>query len=208
MRPRMPPLGLFVARAREQIVQRVTLAMTAGVIDLRKVRPDDNGPRSDAGIFIPPEIAFPDLAATKEILKDLLSDLDVDEVLFTAARLNLILTEQIRDENAPWWERQSRLQSELASSILPAEALARVDSYVRSERIHAGNWVIFHRGQLIEFMRWAARHCRIIDDPENRILDEGGRKEKFAKALLIASALWDKRVYQGRLKKLDTQVQP
>ena len=178
--------------------------MRAGVIGLRGDRPDDNGPRSDAGIFIPPETAFPDLAATKETLKDLLSDLDVDEVLFTAARLNLILTEQIRDENTPWWQRQRRLQSELASSILPPEALDRVDSYVRSERIHAGNWVIFHRGQLIEFMRWAALYCRIVNEPENRTLDEVGRKEKFAKALLIASALWDKRVYQGRLKKLDT----
>ena len=75
---------------------------------------------------------------------------------------------------------------------------------MRSERIHAGNWIIFHRGQLIEFMRWAALYCRIVNEPENRTLDEVGRKEKFAKALLIASALWDKRVYQGRLKKLDT----
>ena len=164
MRPRMPPLGLFVARAREQIVQGVTLEMRAGVIGLRGDRPDDNGPRSDAGIFIPPETAFPDLAATKETLKDLLSDLDVDEVLFTAARLNLILTEQLRDENAPWWQRQRRLQSELASSILPPDALGRVDSYVRSERIHAGNWIIFHRGQLIEFMRWAALYCRIVNE--------------------------------------------
>ena len=177
---------------------------SAGIIGLPEAgRPRDE-PRSDAGIFIPPEVAFPGLAPTKETLETLLSELDVDEALFTAARLNLILSDQLWTDNEPWPQRQRRLQSELASSILPSDALSSVDRYVRSERIPAGNWIIFHRGQLLEFMRWAAVYCRVVTEPEKLSLDEAGRKEKFAKSLLIASAFWDKRVYQGRLKKLDT----
>jgi len=174
------------------------------VLGLREDRPENEGPRSEAAISITPEIAFPDLPPTKETLKTLLSALDVDEVILTSARLNLILTDQLRDENARWWQRQRRLQSELATSIVPSAALERIDSYLRVERVHAGSWIIFHRGQLLELMRWAAVFCRIVNQPENRNLDEVGRKEKFAKALFIASAFWEKRVYQGRLRKLDT----
>src|ERR1700687_141530 len=107
MRPRLPPpLGIFVARAREEIVQGVSLRTSAGIIGLPGAgRPRDE-PRVGAGVFIPPEGAFPGLAPTKETLQSLLSELDVDEALFTAARLNLILSDQLRTETDSWWRRQ------------------------------------------------------------------------------------------------------
>jgi hypothetical protein len=115
MQSQMPPIGLLVARAREQLVKGVSLSGMGDLIGMRDDRPADTGPRSDAGIFITPEIAFPGLTPTKEALAELLRDLDIDEVLFSAARINLALTEQLHVAvSRSKWELEKGMAVDLA----------------------------------------------------------------------------------------------
>ncbi len=54
----LPPLGLYVARAREQMAQGITLGTRGVVLGPREDRPVE-GLRSNARSFITPEVAFP-----------------------------------------------------------------------------------------------------------------------------------------------------
>src|ERR1700680_135306 len=57
---------------------------------------------------------------------------------------------------------------------------------------------VFFRGQLLEMMRRAARHCRNLPGDGETFNDERVR-DRFFRAVLIAGTLWGARIYSDRL---------
>jgi hypothetical protein len=78
-------------------------------------------PRFDPNIafFIPVAAAFPGVTADLDTLRSLLGELDRTEVIFSAARLNLIVSDKTSDGSADvhWSTRHQNTQSALALSF-------------------------------------------------------------------------------------------
>jgi hypothetical protein len=60
-----------------------------------------NGQRFDPNIafFIPVSAVFPDASAGKYLLRSLLGELDREDAVFTAAKLNLIVSDTVNDHS-------------------------------------------------------------------------------------------------------------
>lgn len=158
-------------------------------------------PQFDRNIafFVPVAVPFPGVSADCKTLRSLLEPLDLTEILFIAARLNLILSDKVSDEprDVHWSVRHQNLQSALVLSFFGEEQVNRIDGYIKASKAGPGDWQVFFRGQLLELIRQA---CAVCTERANapRIETDPKRRERFGKAALIASELWSERVYQGR----------
>ena len=162
------------------------------------VRPQPQFDRSIA-FFVPVAVAFPGVAADRETLRSLLEPLDLTDVLFTAARLNLILSDKVNDEprDAHWSIRQQNLQSALVLSFFNEAQVSRIDAYIKASKARPGDWQVFFRGQLLELIRQACVFCS--GRPAAPTIEtDGTRRGLFSEAALVASEFWSERVYQGR----------
>ena len=148
--------------------------------------------------FIPVAVAFPGVSADREIMRALLSQLDCSDAIFTASRLNLVVSDRSnREPNVHWSVRHQKLQSELVLNFFNPEQVDRIDAFLKDCRAGPGSWQAFFRGQLLELISWAAVLCP--DAPElPKIEASPESRERFAQAALIASDLWWKRVFKGR----------
>ena len=149
--------------------------------------------------FVPADAAFPGVAANLATLRSLLIELDRTEVIFTAARLNLIVSDQTSNDSPDmhWSLRHQNAQSAAALSFFTEEQVNRIDAFIKGNRAGPGNWQLFFRRQLLELIRWACVFCSERPDLPGMAADSQLR-ERFAQAALIASELWDRRVYKGR----------
>src|SRR5262249_12239731 len=73
----------------------------------------------------------------------------------------------------------------------------RINAFAR-EHPASGVPTVFFRGQMLELIRWVARHCRNLHDDGNTFTDPSTRS-RFVKAALIAGMLWSQRVYANKL---------
>jgi hypothetical protein len=73
----------------------------------------------------------------------------------------------------------------------------RIDAFIKGNKGGPGNWQLFFRGQLLELIKWACIFCSERPDVPG-IATDIGLRGRFAQAALIASELWERRVYQGR----------
>jgi hypothetical protein len=157
-------------------------------------------PRFDRNIafFLPVAAAFPGVSADRETLQSVLEPLDLAEVLFVAARLNLILSDKVNLEPEVHWSiRHQNIQSALVLSFFDEDEVERIDAYIKQSKANPGEWHVFFRGQLLELMRQACVFCSA--QPEARTMEADPlQRARFSKAALIASELWNERVYQGR----------
>jgi hypothetical protein len=124
------------------------------------------------------------LPATEEIAGAMLSGLDLKITLITCARLNAMVA---GIGNA---SRENRNRAAMSLLAVPKEerrileVIGKRGGYERSP--------VFFRGQLLELMRLAVKHCpktplpTSFDNPKNR--------SQFLKAALVASSLWSARV--------------
>jgi hypothetical protein len=158
-------------------------------------------PQFDRNIafFVPAGVAFPGVSADRETLRSLLEPIDLTEVLFTATRLNLILSDKVNHDprDLHWSIRHQNLQSALVRSFFNEEQVNRIDTYIKASKAGPGNWQVFFRGQLLELIRQACIFCSERPDAQ-RIEADSTQCARFSEAALIASELWSKRVYQGR----------
>jgi hypothetical protein len=149
--------------------------------------------------FVPVAVAFPGVSADRDALRTLLEQLDLTEVLFIAARLNLILSDKVSDDpsDVHWSIRYQNLQSALVLSFFDDEQVDRIDAYIKASKAGPGSWQVFFRGQLLELIRQACVFCKERPDAP-RIETDRAQRTRFSRAALIASELWGERVYQGR----------
>ncbi|MGB8683011.1 MAG: hypothetical protein WCD12_09020 [Candidatus Binatus sp.] len=154
---------------------------------------------SNIAFFIPVAVASPGVSADRETLKSLLEPLDLKEVLFITARLNLIVSDKVNDDSREvhWSLRLQKLQSELVLNFFNEEQVSRISSYLKARKAGPGSWQAFFRGQLLELVRQACVFCSERPDAI-RIETDSMQRARFAEAALIASDLWSERVYQGR----------
>jgi len=138
-----------------------------------------------------PEVLFPGLKGTEHELLGLLATLSRNDALFHAARLNTLVS-------GPGDFDSHGRQQQALNLLCTNRQIDQVNAFVRSRGHAQGPVTMFFRGQILEFMRWAARHCKNLpgdgeafNDPESR--------ETFLKALLIAGVLWGNRVIAGKL---------
>ena len=145
---------------------------------------------TDIAMFVSPDAVFPGLEDTEDKLVDILSELSRDDVLFVCARINTIVC-GFGDPDIKG--RQERVLHWLCTD----EQIDNINSLARRNK-HSGLLRVFFRGQLLELMRWASRHCRNL--PRNgETFSDLEVRTAFVQAALIAGMLWSKRVYGQRL---------
>jgi len=135
--------------------------------------------------------AFPGVIASGTSMRDALAELSRDDALFFCARVNAIVS-----GFAGAMTRLERQRAALTLLDVP-ENVASIDAFVRREGMTSPPTVFF-RGQLLELARWVAANCTIHpDEPET--FQRKPVRSAFLRAALIASDLWSRRIFAGRL---------
>jgi hypothetical protein len=145
---------------------------------------------NEVGLFVPPEAVFPGTPSTAEALVEVLSTLSRGDTFFHCARANTIVSGHAGLDTK---ERQQILLNNLCTR----EEIDRINAFTQ-EHPGSGAPTVFFRGQLLELIRWVARHCRNLPGDGNTFNDRA-TLSRFVKAALIAGMLWSQRVYADRL---------
>lgn len=141
-------------------------------------------------MLVPPEVLFPGTTASGAALRETLAYLSRDETLFVCAHANIIVTRTGADDI-------KKRQETLLKWLLRPEDINRINTFARAP---VGQLpMVFFRGQMLELMRWVARHCRNLPDDGVTYTDPCTRR-RFVKAALIAGMLWSFRIYGTRLR--------
>lgn len=141
------------------------------------------------GVFIPVSEVFPDIESNLETLKNLLACLSRTDTLFWCARLNNVLSSSSEIDHV------TRQQFGL-SQFLSDKEIAAVNDFVK-RRGSPHRVTIFFRGQILELFRWAILYSHDHSGDGTTFEDPDVRKT-FAKAALIASDIWARRVFGNR----------
>ena len=166
-----------------------------GFVKIPSRRRSGNQFDPNIAFFIPVSAVFPGASAGVPRLRSLLGELDREDAVFTAAKLNLIVSDRVNDHSIDehWSIRHQNLQSSLALSFFEPAEVDRIDEFIKKRRAGPGNWQLFFRGQLLELMTWACLLCP--NRPElPKIGIDAQARARFAQAALIASELWAERV--------------
>lgn len=140
------------------------------------------------GVFLPVSEVFPDIESNFETFKSLLLDLSLNDALFWCARFNLVISNPDADHLTK--------QRFVLNQLFTPEEINRVNDFA-SKRGGAQAISIFFSGQLRELIRWILLYCRNLPGDGTTFEDPEIRR-KFAKAALIASDIWSKRVFASR----------
>jgi hypothetical protein len=146
---------------------------------------------SDVNIFVPPEIVFPGLVADERTLVQLLLTLNRNETLIACCRANAAVSGYAGPDFKEQQERMIR-------DVLPPGSGGRINAFIKEHRLRYPPPVFF-RGQLLELMRWTAKHA-VPGSADPAFYSGPANRETFAKAALICSMLWARRIYAQRLQ--------
>ncbi len=139
-------------------------------------------------VFAPVSAVFPDLGNDFDTFRSVLSRLSLTDTILFCARLNLFVSNPLNKDN-------KAKQRCVLNILLKPEEIDRVNLFVREEG-GADRVAVFFRGQFLEIIRWASLFCRDLPD-DGRTFEDPANRQTLAKALLIASDLWGRRVYGG-----------
>lgn len=139
-------------------------------------------------IFLPVSEVFPDIDSNFETFKDLLLGLSLNDALFWYARFNLIISSPDDDHRTK--------QQFVLNQLFTTDEIERVNEFARK---HGGvqGISIFFRGQLQELLLWIILYCNNLPG-DGKTFENSEIRRKFAKAALIASEIWSKRVFENR----------
>lgn len=128
-------------------------------------------------------------------MMEALSLLTRDDALFHCARVNTIATGF--DHNLSHADRQRQL----AQMYCDSDQGEAINAFVAK---HGGvnNVSVFFQGQMLELARWVAKYCRHDPSDGNTFADPKVRSA-FVRAALIATDLWNARVYGDRFRQID-----
>jgi hypothetical protein len=149
------------------------------------------------GVYIPVSEVFPDIQSDFRTFKTLLNSLSLTDTLFWCARLNLVISDPSEGDHVA-------KQQFAISQFLRAEDIKALNKFAQKSG-GSKNVIVFFRGQLLELIRWVTLHCENQPGDGNTFEREEVRRS-FAKAALIASDVWAKRVF-GNAFSLDGGVE-
>lgn len=141
-------------------------------------------------VSVPVSVVFPGTAADFESLRTLLGGLSRGDVLFTSARLNLVLSN-------PQGPPSAEIQRWAARRFLDRAGLERLDRFAAN---HGGaqGVLLFCRAQLLELMRWTS--LLSMDQPgDGETFNDPSIRLRFVQAALVAGELWQRRTYPNGL---------
>lgn len=135
---------------------------------------------SDIAVFVPIEAIWPELRSDEATLLGLLGSLSRDDTLFWCARVNTIVT----GHGTP--DVKAR-QQKVLNLLLTSEEINKINvfsqGYGGAKRV-----MVFFRGQMLELIRWAAKHC--TNHPaDGETFSDAGTRSRFVQAALIAGSL-------------------
>jgi hypothetical protein len=149
--------------------------------------------RADDGVdvFVTHDAVFPGLATGFGEFKRLLRSLSRTDTILWCCRLNILISDSTKAD-------PKDIQGHCIGRLFDDEAIARINRFGRE---HGGrdNISVFFRGQLLEFIRWA---CLLSEDQagDGDTFSAPEVRRNFARAALLASEVWFKRVYQDRFR--------
>ena len=120
----------------------------------------------------------------------MLSTLSRDDTLIHCGRLNTLIS---GPGDHDFKGRQQRALRVLCTD----EQIDRINTFARKFP-RADAPTIFFRGQMLELIRWTARHCRNLPN-DGTTSTSAATRSQFVKAALIAGMLRSQRVYGNRL---------
>lgn len=161
----------------------------------------DNGQREPASstsaiglqVFVDHATVFPDEPATFDDFKHIVRGLSRTDALFWAARLNILVSDPSGDNKA--------VQGDCIGVFFEPDSFERINNFART---HGGReyCTVFFRGQLLELMRWIA--LLSVDLPgDGETFNSPAVRRAFARAALLASDVWQRRVYGDRLNSTE-----
>jgi hypothetical protein len=131
---------------------------------------------------VPVSEVYPNSANDFGELKTVLRSLNLHSTLALCSRLNVRLATIEQQLN----------QDDLIRSFFDKDQQRCIYQYFES--IETGQrGAVFHRGQLLELIRWVCLYC---ENQETNTFEAFDEKQKFAHAALIANELWSNRVYR------------
>jgi hypothetical protein len=156
---------------------------------------------SDIAITVTVDAVFPDTRADESAMRAALTPLSRDDALFTCARINAVVS-----GFSPGRTVHQR-QTQAVKMLCSTDQLGALSLYAQR---HGGpdRVMVFFRGQLLELARWIALTCENRPDDGDTFRDPAVRSS-FLKAALIASDLWQQRLFgvQGIQPNTDAEAQ-
>jgi hypothetical protein len=149
----------------------------------------------DVIVFVTVGAVFPGAVADEESMQAALAQLSRDDALFACARLNAIVS-----GFGPGRSVYQRQYDAIGLLCTPQQKIVLSDyanKYGGPDRVMA-----FFRGQLLELARRVVMYCQNLPG-DGETFKEEARRSAFLRAALIASALWERRLFgPGALKPL------
>lgn len=127
---------------------------------------------------------FPDIKNDLTTFADLLKKLSRTDSIFWCSRLNNIMSSK---------KLSSKEKQQFGvSQFLSIEDINYLNNHIHDKK----NTTLFFRGQILELLRWVILYC---NDQVNdgRTFEELETRRTFAKVLLIASDIWERRIFKN-----------
>ena len=145
---------------------------------------------TQVGVYVTPEAIYPDIEVSEKSMVRSLDGLSRDETLCCCALINRIVSGSGTEDIKVRQERAINL-------VLNDDERNNVNEFWKK-----GAWKIpptfFFRGQLLELMRWVSKHCKNLPN-DGETFRDAATKSKFVRCALIATGLWNKRVFGDKL---------
>lgn len=153
---------------------------------------------ANVGVFLPFRALESDRPANERTMVQLVQQLDRDEALLTCGYLNCIVSGPgINNER----DRQARAYQALYDPEDNGKVMAWISEHGKTTPV-----VALFRGQLLELMRWVARFAPATKSNNDMFMPRD-RRRAFMRAALLASELWSRRTYAGKLTGAETSDQ-
>lgn len=164
------------------------LGRTPGLVGQSGARPTMGG--ANLGVFLPFYALEPDRPVTEHTMVQLVAQLDRDDALLMCGYLNCVVS-------GSGTANERERQVEAYRALYDPGDYARIEAWV-SEHGGTGAIALFFRGQLLELMRWVARFAR-SGVGDGGFFASRDNRQAFMRAALLASELWSRRTYTGKL---------
>lgn len=144
-------------------------------------------------VFVPHDAVFPHLPSDFEEFRRVVTSLSRTDTLLWCARVNIHL-------GHPWVDKPDDVQKAFVAQFFGDEEVRRLNEFWR---LHRGAIQVFCRPQLLELMRWVSLWSHDQDD-DGYTFRSPDIRQRFARAALMASEIWGRRLYQDDLAIRDT----
>lgn len=188
----MPTAGVLVQSMNDKLPAQ--LGRTPGLIGMRGPQPTMGG--ATLGIYTPFEALEPHQPQSERTMVSLVENLNRDDALLMCGYLNCVTSGSGPTEDL---DRQRNAYSTL---FTPGDA-AKIDAWIREHRA-ANRITLFFRGQLLELMRWVARHAN-PEPGDGLSFAAADTRQVFVRAAFLAADLWSKRTFADKLTGAGTQ---